>query len=627
MAGSTEAGGAGGLAGSRSGADEVVAALADAGVDHIFGLPGTTIMDILDALARQDEIRYITVRHEQVAGFMADGYARASGNVGVCLASRGPGAANLAIAVHNADAESVPVLAVVGQVGDDIAARPAFEEIDLLTMFGPMTKWAVEVHDTGRIRELATRAVRVAADGRPAPVLLSLPLDVQQRPAAVAAPGQDTAGRLYRPAADPAAADLAARLLAGAERPVLIVGGGVAGDRARAALAAVAAAADAPVVTTWLRKSQFPNDDPHYVGALGYGAHPVAEAAVREADVILAVGCRFSEFTTRRWTLVPPAAAVIHVDVDAEQIGRTVPVAVGIQADAALAAEAIAAALGPAVLAGGVPAGGVPAGGVPAGGVPADGVPADGAPADGVPADGVPAVGAPAVRDGVPARDRSPRATRLRELRARYEQESVPPASTPSVSPVPSGALVAELQAAVDRHRALLVQDVHTFGPWIARYLRIREPGSYFGAAGGSMGWGLPAAMGIQAARPDRTVLAVLGDGSFWMVAQDLETAVREQLPVVCVVVNNFAFGNTRDRQRLAHGGRYLGVFYENPDFAAYARLLGAHGERVDKSGDLAGAIDRAVASGRPAVIDVIQDQQEGLPPGMEPPSAKPETR
>jgi acetolactate synthase-1/2/3 large subunit len=196
--------------------------------------------------------------------------------------------------------------------------------------------------------------------------------------------------------------------------------------------------------------------------------------------------------------------------------------------------------------------------------------------------------------------------------------------SVSSVSPVPSSALVAALQAAVDRHRALLVQDVHTFGPWIARYVRVREPGSYFAAAGGSMGWGLPAAMGIQVARPDRTVIAVLGDGSFWMVAQDLETAVREKLPVVCVVVNNFAFGNTRDRQRLAHGGRYLGVFYDNPDFAAHARLLGAHGERVDKSGDLADAIDRAVAAGRPAVIDVIQDQQEGLPPGMEPPTAKP---
>ena len=591
--------------GARTGADDLVAALSGAGVDHVFGLPGTTIMDILDALARQDAIRYITVRHEQVAAFMADGYARASGRVGVCLASRGPGAANMAIGVHNSHAESIPVLAVVGQVGDDIAARHAFEETDLLTMFAPMTKWAVEVHDVARIRELAVRAVHTAAEGRPGPVLLSLPLDVQQRAPSAAGsplndapagagtlagaqvPGGTAAGRRYRPGADPEGAAHAARLLAAAERPVLIVGGGVTGGRARAAVTALAAAAGAPVVTTWLRKSQFPNDDPHYAGVLGYGAHPAAEAAVRGADLIVALGCRFSEFTSRRWTLVPPGTAVIQVDIDAEEIGRTVPVTVGLQADAALAAESIRQILGTSP-------------------------------------------GAPVV----PARQ-----AWRRELRSRYETESRRPGGAdpgadagkdadkdagPSAQPVPSAALVAELQAAVDRHRALLVQDVHTFGPWIARYLQIREPGSYFAAAGGSMGWGLPAALGIQVARPERRVIAVLGDGSFWMVAQDLETAVREGLPVICVVVNNFAYGNTRDRQRIAHGGRYLGVFYGNPDFAAFARLLGAHGERVEKSGDLPGAIDRAVASGKPAVIDVVQDSQEGLPPGMVPPAARP---
>ena len=337
-------------AAARSGAAETVAALASAGVDHVFGLPGTTIMDILDALAQQDAIRYITVRHEQVAAFMADGYARASGTVGVCLASRGPGAANLAIGVHNAHAESIPVLAVVGQVGDDIAARHAFEETDLLTMFAPMTKWAVEVHDSGRIRELATRAVRAAAGGRPGPVLLSLPLDVQQRQST---PGADTVGhqglaaggRIYRPAADPQAAEHVARLLAAAQRPVLIAGGGAAGERAVAAVTALAAAAALPAVTTWLRKSQFPNDDEHYAGVLGYGAHAAAEAAVREADLVLALGCRFAEFTTRRWTLVPASAAVVQVDIDPDEIGRTIPVTVGLPADASLASEAIVAAV------------------------------------------------------------------------------------------------------------------------------------------------------------------------------------------------------------------------------------------------------------------------------------------
>jgi acetolactate synthase I/II/III large subunit len=188
---------------------------------------------------------------------------------------------------------------------------------------------------------------------------------------------------------------------------------------------------------------------------------------------------------------------------------------------------------------------------------------------------------------------------------------------------VSSAALITALRAVLDDTRAVLVQDAPSFGTWIHRYLDFTEPGTFYASAGGSMGWGLPAAMGMQLARPDDRIITVSGDGSFWMVAQDLETAVREDLPVVTVISNNFAFGNTRDRQRTAHGGRYVGVFYENPDFAAYARLLGAHGERVTADADLRPALERALASGRPAVVDVIQDRQEGLPPGLIPPLSR----
>ena len=167
-----------------------------------------------------------------------------------------------------------------------------------------------------------------------------------------------------------------------------------------------------------------------------------------------------------------------------------------------------------------------------------------------------------------------------------------------------------------------LVQDAPSLGPWIQRHLDFTSPGRYFGSGGGSMGWGFPAAMGMQLARPDERFLVVSGDGSFWMVAQDLETAVRENLPVVTVINNNFAFGNTRDRQASAHGGRYRGVFYGNPDFAAFARLLGAHGERVETSAGLVPALERALASGLPAVVDVVQHPHEGLPPGLAPPAA-----
>ena len=186
-----------------------------------------------------------------------------------------------------------------------------------------------------------------------------------------------------------------------------------------------------------------------------------------------------------------------------------------------------------------------------------------------------------------------------------------------------SGALVAALRTVLGATKATLVQDTPSLGPWIQRYLDFAAPDSYYASGGGSMGWGFPAAMGMQLARPGERFITVSGDGSFWMVAQDLETAVRERLPVVTVINNNFAFGNTRDRQRTAHGGRYLGVFYSNPDFAAFARLLGAHGERVESGPDLVPALDRALASGLPAVVDVIQDSGEGLPPGLLPPPVR----
>jgi acetolactate synthase-1/2/3 large subunit len=557
-----------------NGAETAVEALRREGVDHVFGLPGTTIMHLIDALGRHPDIRYISVRHEQVASFMADGYARATGRVGVCVASRGPGAANLSIGVHNAHAESVPLLALVGQVSDDIAHREAFEEIDLVRFFEPLTKWQVEVHETGRIPELLQRALRTAVSGRPGSVFVSLPLDVQTRSAEpVFGPGF----RPSPPSPDPGDVGKALERLVHARRPVIVVGGGMLGGDHDPHLIELADRLQVPVVTTWLRKDAFPNGSPLFAGSLGYGAVAATDELVRDADVLLALGCRFSEFTTKRWSLLSAETELIQVDVDPGVLGQYYIPAVGICADARATTRALVAALGRL----------------------------PGGPADGH--------DAPVER----------RRRRVAEVRRRYlEQTGLP--SVPSGSGrVSSAALIEALRHVLGRTRATLVQDAPGFGTWIHRYLDFPSAGSFYAAAGGSMGWGFPAAMGIQLARPDDRIITVCGDGSFWMVAQDLETAVREELPVVNIITNNFAFGNTRDRQRTAHGGRYTGVFYGNPDFAGFARLLGAHGERVEKDGDLVPAIERALASGRPAVIDVIQDVNEGLPPDLVPPSAR----
>jgi len=547
-----------------NGADLLVEALRREGVSHVFGLPGTTIMHLIDALYGSP-VRYISARHEQVAAFMADGYARASGSAGVCMASRGPGAANLTIGVHNAQAESVPMLVLLGQVADDIYYRDAFEELDLVRFFEPVTKQAFEVHDARRIPELAQRAMRVAESGRPGPVLLSLPLDVQ-----TASPAEVPVFPRFRPAPpapDDAAVASAAAALAGARRPVIIAGGGVPGFDP--GLAELASRLSAPVVTSWLRKNVFPNDSPLFCGSLGYGAVEVTDSLVRDADVILALGCRFSEFATRRWTLLSDESRLIQVDIDPEVLGQVYVPEIGICADAGLTTAALLAAV-------------------------------EDADAD--------------------ADARAARPAHATAARTAYLAQTQLPVVPGTL--VSSAGIIKALREILDPE-TILVQDAPGLGTWIHRYLDFVHPDSFYAAAGGSMGWGLPAAMGIQLARPQARVVTVSGDGSFWMVAQDLETAVRESLPVVNIINNNFAFGNTRDRQRTAHGGRYHGVFYGNPDFAAFARLLGAHGERVERDEDLVPAIRRALASGLPAVIDCIQHPHEGLPPDLVPPAAR----
>lgn len=552
-----------------TGAAVTVRVLEREGVEVVFGLPGTTVMDLIDELGFSSRVRYLVTRHEQVAAFMADGYARASGTVGVCLASRGPGAANLAIGVHNAHAESVPLVALVGQVADRYRHRDAFEEVDLTTFFAPITKWGVEVHDAARIPELVQRAVRTALSPRPGAVLVSLPHDVQTSTVSGSAALQ--AHWRVGPSG-PAADDVSAicDLLARAERPVMILGGGA--EPHEPAFIELARRYEVPVVTTWLRKSQFPNQDPGFLGCLGYGAVPTTREAVAEADLVLAFGCKMSEFTTERWTLLGEDTKLVHVDVDPDALGRVRVPAVGVLADATLTARAILAQV-----------------------------------------------------DSSAAELGPLRGSRRRALRQRYLSEVTPPA-TPSaaeIGKVSSRAVLDALQSFVDREEAVLVADAPGFGTWIHRYLTFQRPRSFYGASGGSMGWGFPAAMGIQLARPQAQVVTVAGDGSFWMVAQDLETAVREDIPVVVVVTNNFAFGNTRDRQRTSFGGRYHGVFYNNPDFAAFAQLLGAHGERVQTDAELQPALERALASGRPAVVDVLQDRMEGLPEGLVPPGAQ----
>ena len=570
-----------------NGAQMAIEALRREGVRLVAGLPGTTIMHLIDAVGGQPGMRYISARHEQVAAFMADGYARASGTVGVCLASRGPGAANLAIGIHNAHAESIPVLALIGQVPDQVYHREAFEEMDLVRFFEPITKWSVEVHDPSRIPELLQRAVRTALSGRPGPVMVSLPLDVQT---AEAAATFQPSVRSAPPAPQAIAVQEAAGLLATARRPVIIAGGGVCGPGYDPGLLQLAERLQIPVVTSWLRKNVFPNDCVLFCGSLGYGAVPVTENLVREADVVLAIGCRFSEFTTGRWTLLSPAASLIQVNIDADSLGRYYVPAIGICADAAEATAALAAAVGALGEDEARPA--------------------------------RPGRRRPAMTAGEQQSARGLRAQRAAAAHAAYRQQTGLPAPRPvrhwcppprwsppcarcSAGPAPRWSRTPQ-HGGVD-------PAAHRFhGPW--HLLRRR---------GRQHGLGIPGGDGHAA-------------GPTW--EPDYHGERRRQL-----LDGRPGPGNRRPRepagrerhQQQLRVRQHPGPAAVRARWALPRRLLRQPGFRRLRpaargargtggvSGGLLPALDRALASGRPAIVDVIQDQYEGLPPGLLPPPAR----
>lgn len=544
-----------------NGAVAIVEALRVQGVEVIFGLPGTTLMNVIDALHDEKRIRYVPVRHEQVAAYMADGYARGSGKLGVCMGSRAPGAANLTIGVHNAHSEAVPLLALIGQISDSATYREAFEELDMVTFFGPLTKWALEIHQTERIPELVQRACRTAESGRPGAVMVSIPHDIQT--AELSSPSYAAVWKPHHSQASDIDISAAAELLRTAEAPAIIVGGGVTDPEPIRALAERLAA---PVVTTWLRNSNYPNSTLCYLGGLGYGSVDATNRSVSDADVVVAFGSKMSEFSTQKWTLLNCDSELIHVDVDEEALGRVYVPSVGIVADAHDTAQRIDHAL-----------------------------------------------------SDLDAVNEEQRRDRLAALRSEYARQTVTPTQKRVEGVTTSRAVLDALVPIVAEPATVIVGDAPGFSSWIHRHLPFDRPGSFYGGAGGSMGWGFAAGMGLKVARPDADVVVITGDGGFWMVAQDLETAVRENIAITVIVMNNFSFGNTRDRQRFAFGERYEGVFYGNPDFAAFAEMLGAHGERVTNDDEVAPALKRAMASGLPAVVDIVQDQHEGLLPDLVP--------
>jgi acetolactate synthase-1/2/3 large subunit/sulfoacetaldehyde acetyltransferase len=543
-----------------TGGRAVVELLKAEGVRHIFGIVGATFLDVLDALYDDRSVEYINVRHEQAAAFMADGLARVTDLPGVCLVTSGPGATNLLTGVAAAHVAHSPVVVLVGGVSLDHTQRDAFQEYDLISMFKPVTKLAIQVNKAERIPELMRAALRTAMTGRRGPVLVDLPRDVLND---VKLSVDDQAPAAYRathpqpPHAD-AVRDTAARIRR-AERPLLIVGGGVTRANAGDLVVRLSERWAIPVITAYGRNDAVPNDHPLYVGPLGRAGSAEAAAACRRADLLLVVGSRLAQFTSHfDHRSIQPGVPIVQVDIEGRDLGRYYPVAVGIQADARETCLALLDAL---------------------------------------------------ERDKVPAAPSAWRdeAKKLRaDRQARLQKEAAL-----DVTPLKPQRVYAELRRALPPD-TIVALDAGAAPAYGYDRLHFSRPRTFLTPLDlGGLGFAFPVALGAKLGRPEAPVLAIHGDGGFLMNAQEIETAVRHGINAVTLVMNNNCWGSEKAYQKHFYAERYIGCDIGNPRYDAYAKLFGAAGYYVEQADQVGDVMREAFACGKPAIVEIPIDPEE----------------
>ncbi|WP_443970871.1 thiamine pyrophosphate-binding protein [Sphingobium sp. CR28] len=535
----------------RSAAHILVDQLIAQGVERATCVPGESYLAVLDALV-DSGIDLLTCRAEGGAAMMAEANGKLTGQPGICFVTRGPGATNAAPGLHIAMQDSTPMILFVGQVARDMRHREAFQELDYRQSFAGLAKWVVEIDDAARIPELIARAFRTAMQGRPGPVVVALPEDMLVETADV-----EDAPKVVPVVPAPTPEDIAALgdLLRKAERPLLIAGGSRWSVEACAALTAFAKAHDLPVACAFRRAMLFPADDARFVGDLGIGPSPVLAQAVRDADLLILLGTRMSEIASSGYTLIDapaPRQRVVHIHPDPLEIGRVYQPALGINA---------------------------------------------------TPGSFLAAAQTLSSEPGWSAH-RS-------QLRSAYLDWSEAPQALPGAFQY--GEVMGWLRERLPAD-AILTNGAGNYASWLHRYYRFRAFGTQLAPTSGSMGYGVPAAVIAKRIHPDRIVLCLAGDGDFLMNGQEFATACQYGIAIIVLVIDNGMYGTIRMHQERAYPGRVSATALANPDFAALGRAYGGHGETVRETAEFAPAFERALASGRPAIIHCFLDPQAITP-------------
>ena len=540
-----------------TGAQALIESLKKEAVDVIFGYPGGALLPIYDVLYETKEIKHILVRHEQGAAHAADGYARATGKVGVCMATSGPGATNLVTGIANAHMDSIPMVAITGQVGTALLGRDSFQEADITGITMPITKHNYLVKSTEDLPRVVKEAFHLARTGRPGPVLIDIPKDIQIKKIHYKYPEKADIPS-YRPtyAGHPKQINLAAKAISAASKPLIYAGGGVIISGASKELHELSEKCHIPVTTTLMGKGAFPETHELSLHMLGMHGTAYANYAMQECDLLIAIGARFDDRVTGRIEHFAPHAKVIHIDIDPAEIGKNVPVHIPIVGDIKNVLKKI-------------------------------------------------------LEKVHAGKKDTPWLKQIEEWKKKY------PLTYKKGKGLKPEYVVEQIYE-VTKGNAIITTEVGQNQMWAAQYYRFTKPRTFITSGGlGTMGYGFPAAVGAQIGKPEATVIDIAGDGSIQMNIQELTTAVNYKLPIKICVLNNCYLGMVRQWQELLHGKRYSQTdLFNNPDLVKIAEAYGAKGIRVTKPEEVKKALEEALKiKDRPTLIDFAVVREENVLP------------